>query len=130
MGKISIVLASAVIGALCSVAALMVGHDTGKNEGFEAGRYAEHEYLETKALAQTCDDWVTIYNAKKPGNTDHVEKSCDAIRRTAQSYVGDTSDGSAHNGIVDNAGYLDGEKPAVPAKSTGHLRAAVSGEGK
>ena len=127
MSKSFIVVCWMIITFVFSMSAYGFGHGAGKNEGFEAGRYAEHEYLETNALAETCDEWVTIYNAKKPGNNEHVEKSCDAIRRTAQSYVGKTSDGSSHNGIVDNAGYTNGVKIA-PVKSDGALRAAPNND--
>lgn len=63
-------------------------YHNGVSKGFEGGRFAEHEYEGTKGIADACYQWATVYDEKKPGNTEHVEKSCDSIMATAKSYVG------------------------------------------
>lgn len=83
---IRIVVVAFVIGA--GIGIYFAAHKAGEREGFEAGRFAEHAYADDKGLADSCYEWATVYDKKKPGNTDHVEKYCDSMMKTARSWVG------------------------------------------
>jgi hypothetical protein len=63
------------------------GYKQGIKSGFDSGVFAEREYTGTKSIADACYDWARIYDAKKPGNNEHVERSCDGIMHTANSYL-------------------------------------------
>lgn len=71
------------------VAVRQEGYHAGAKEGFEAGRFAEHEYVGGKGIADSCYEWAALYDKAKPGNTEHVEKSCDGMMATARSWVND-----------------------------------------
>jgi hypothetical protein len=62
-------------------------HQDGAKDGFEAGRYAEHEYINTKHLADSCYDLYNVYKAKHGYDPPHFLKQCDGIMATAKSYV-------------------------------------------